>query len=703
MKSILETALAYLANGYTPLWVEPHSKAAKTPGWQSMVATEESVRRQFARPGNLGVRTGDSHPDGTCLIAIDIDREEGELVRCVEQAIGCAVPCKRGKKGYTYLVRCSTIIKAQKVHWYRDGKKQPAIDVLGRGSQTVVPDSIHPEIKLPYRWVAGSRLETVPYDQLPVVNETVIDEIRGFCRKADDPIYALNDMVWAGNGGGGDTHETCLVAVASMVARGWPDEDIHAHISRAKRDACENAGTGYDWPSEQKVIQGWIDSARAKFVPAAGGKRRLSHGALADDFLLQTQLSIRFDRDRNCWFFFDGSYWLADQNYRVRHAVEQYLPLDLRNRATVEGVERSLRDRPELSISQDAWDPDKHLFHTPAGTIDLRSGELRSPRAQDLITRCAAVAPEQSCEGALWLDKQREWFGDDPSELEYHQRLAGYFLTGETRDACLPIWIGPGGDGKSVIANTYRYILGPYARTSTDTAFVETRHAQHSEEIACLRTARLVLVNEISGTSRWHDGRVKAVTGGESLSASFKGARVFEYSPEFKLLVTGNEAPSLRSVGPEFRRRFHVYPFTRGVQNPDRHLTEKFRQEAGAILRWMIDGAVRYYREGLPRSAVVDAANREYFDENDVIQQWLDENTEAEDGFRSEAKEMYDDFSAWYAQAGYRFPITRTAFTKRLKAKGIISTTATIEKGANSVRVYVGIRFNSNRQRQRDF
>jgi phage/plasmid-associated DNA primase len=182
------------------------------------------------------------------------------------------------------------------------------------------------------------------------------------------------------------------------------------------------------------------------------------------------------------------------------------------------------------------------------------------------------------------------------------------------------------------------------------------------------------------------------VTGGENLSAAFKGGRVFDFKPEFKLLVTSNDPPSLRSVGPEMRRRFHVYAFTRSVSNPDTHLRQRLQEEAGAILRWMIEGAVAYYRQGLFRSPVVEAANDEYFLDNDPVQQWLDERTEKGEGFRVESAEAYSDFVAWSEAAGSRHPMTRPTFTKRLRAKGIENTTGVVERGANPVRIYSGIR-----------
>ena len=128
--NLIESALAYYAQGYVPLRVEPGSKAAASKGWQSLTPTEEAIRRWFSRPSNIGLRTGDVKPDGTCLIAIDLDIEDTILVGVIEQAIGGAVPCKRGRKGYTWFFRLDQQQKTHKIYLHRGGKKTHVIDVL---------------------------------------------------------------------------------------------------------------------------------------------------------------------------------------------------------------------------------------------------------------------------------------------------------------------------------------------------------------------------------------------------------------------------------------------------------------------------------------------------------------------------------------------------------------------------------------------
>lgn len=676
--------------GYAPLRVELGTKACKLPGWHSVKITPEAVDRWFARPGNIGVRLGDMHEDGTCLVAIDVDLDEHALIRCVEHAIGAIVPAVRGKKGFKWFLRLDRPLQREKLHWYRDGRKRPAVDVLGTASMAVIAPSIHPETHRPYEWYGGPSLDEVPYDQLPIRSPALIDEIRGFCKNPEDPIYALIDMCWLGVGGGGDTHDKCVAAVASMVSRGWTDEDIHARIERAKREACERAGEAYDWERSGKVIQEWCDSARAKF---GAGTRASSdkpiHGILGDEFLVRHGGVIRYDRDCRDWYFYDGVIWRPNHEFRVRDLIgQQFLRDKHRSKGVIDGVISSLKDRPELSIAQDDWDPDPDLLNTPIGTVDLTTGTVRPHRSEDLITRCTSVSPDFTTPPNLWLAKLVEWFGDDAAELAYHLRLAGYFLTGRTQDPCFALWHGPGGDGKSVITGIYQWVMGSYAQTATDTAFLDIRYAQHSEEIACLRGARLVLISEAGG--KWNETRIKAVTGGERLSASFKFKPVFSFTPEFKPLVTTNEPPWLSSTGKDMARRLHVYPFTRPVADPDPRLPAKLREIGGAVLAWMISGSVLYYREGLLRSPVVEAANKEYLDEHDVIQQFLDTCVVFVEGAKTRTTVVYERYKQFCESQGLR-PVSLATLTKRLRMKGIECRTAQLASGADPQRAYLGI------------
>ena len=84
-------------------------------------------------------------------------------------------------------------------------------------------------------------------------------------------------------------------------------------------------------------------------------------------------------------------------------------------------------------------------------------------------------------------------------------------------------------------------------------------------------------------------------------------------------------------------------------------LTEKFRAEAGAILRWMIEGAGRYYREGFEPSPAVRAATAEYFEDNDTMQQFMNDCVVCGPEFREKADTVYSRYQQWAEGQGFRY------------------------------------------------
>jgi putative DNA primase/helicase len=87
---------------------------------------------------------------------------------------------------------------------------------------------------------------------------------------------------------------------------------------------------------------------------------------------------------------------------------------------------------------------------------------------------------------------------------------------------------------------------------------------------------------------------------------------------------------------------------------------------------------------------VVEAANKEYLDEHDVIQQFLQSCIVFVDAARTRTTKVYEAYKQFCEQQGLR-PVSLATLTKRLRMKGIECRTAQVTKGASPERAYFGI------------
>ena len=228
----------------------------------------------------------------------------------------------------------------------------------------------------------------------------------------------------------------------------------------------------------------------------------------------------------------------------------------------------------------------------------------------------------------MWMQFLNEATNGDKDLQHFLQQIAGYCLTGITREHALFFLYGPGGNGKGVFVNTLAHIMGDYGIASAMDTFTASRHDRHPTELADLAGARMVTASETEEGRAWAESRIKALTGGDPIKARFMRQDFFQYQPEFKLMFLGNHKPVLNNVDEAARRRFNIIPFTHNPTTPDQRLEDKLQAEHGLILGWMINGCRDWQEHGLQRPAIVVEATSEYFDEQDLFQQWLDECTE---------------------------------------------------------------------------
>lgn len=437
---------------------------------------------------------------------------------------------------------------------------------------------------------------------------------------------------------------------------------------------------------------------RAEMKPPPNDVPTEDSAALA--FVERHGENVRFCHSTGSWFVWNGVTWKPDQTGWVIHtARELSRELGEDQASTVRktigktsfaaGIERFSRHDPRVAVTVDYWDSDPMLLGTPGGTVDLRTGKLRDPRQQDGITKLTMVAPlETGC--PLWLRFLAEATGDDDGLVRFLQQWCGYGLTGLTREHALVFVYGPGGNGKSVFLNVLRTIMQDYAATSAMETFTASQSDRHSTELAMLRGARLVTASETEEGRPWAEARIKQMTGGDPITARFMRQDNFTFIPQFKLVIVGNHKPTLRNVDDAARRRFNIVPFIVQPSTPDPELETKLMTEAPGILQWMIEGCRDWFANGLVRPESVLQATQTYFDDQDLMAQWLADECDAELGNRYKWEPTGTLFASWstYAKAAGEKAGSVKAFSSDMVKRGFVRAM----KGEKRTRAFEGVR-----------
>ena len=143
----------------------------------------------------------------------------------------------------------------------------------------------------------------------------------------------------------------------------------------------------------------------------------------------------------------------------------------------------------------------------------------------------------------MWLSFLDRVTDGDNDLISYLQRLTGYSLTGSTREHVLGNLHGTGANGKTVFINAVAGVFGDYHKTAPMEVFTASTFDRHPTELAMLRGPRLITATETESGKGWKEARIKALTGGDIISARFMRQDFFEFEPVFKLLIAGNHKP----------------------------------------------------------------------------------------------------------------------------------------------------------------
>jgi putative DNA primase/helicase len=325
---------------------------------------------------------------------------------------------------------------------------------------------------------------------------------------------------------------------------------------------------------------------------------------------------------------------------------------------------------PRIATGAAQWDADPWLLGTPAGIVDLRTGKTVPPDKTQFISKSTLVAPAEGTHPLFDMVIARPGTGE--GMLEFLWRWLGYILSGDVREERFLFLHGLGNSGKGTLIKVIADILGDYAKVVAIQAFTESQHQRHSQEIAKLQGARFVYASETEEGSRFDEAMLKWLTGRDKITAHKMRQDDIEFYPQFKLLIYGNNRPSLKSVGEDMRRRIDLIEFPGTIPESERDATlkDRLREEYPAILASMIAACVKWQAQGLGKPQTVANATENYLRMNDVLGEFIEDCLDIAQEAFSLSGAAYKRFSTYCADKGEKYVMSHRTFTQRLEVRG---------------------------------
>jgi P4 family phage/plasmid primase-like protien len=370
----------------------------------------------------------------------------------------------------------------------------------------------------------------------------------------------------------------------------------------------------------------------------------------------------------------EGGSYLADAEYFAKWARTS------QKERTIEAAVSLLMDFERVRLPLACLDADLYRVGLNNGqlTLDLRTGKTRPALQSDYITKVLNVnGMGEASKARRWLAFLSQVFGNDVELIDWLKRWCGYLLTGSTSEQIFVFCFGLGANGKSVLADTVRFILGDYARAIASETLTESKRQAGSAtpDLADLIGARLAMSSETEDGAALAESLIKSLVAGDTMTVRKLHANPVQFTPQFKLMMLGNHKPIIKGNDYGIWRRVRLVPFkiTFKPEERDPALLDKLKAEAPHILAWMVQGCIDWQQRGLRDiPATIKQATGDYQIEQDLVGRWLAECCLLSPNSETSSTEIYSNYKQWCIDNGLR-PASNVSLGRRLGERGFNS------------------------------
>lgn len=398
----------------------------------------------------------------------------------------------------------------------------------------------------------------------------------------------------------------------------------------------------------------------------------------------------------------------AEERLAKRRGDRRKFAVSCGNRArTVAMIAQAM---PHRTVPPAALDADPMRFNLSNGTlvferriVEVEDPECPDPSVRRMIRRVhvgARLVPHERADliakiAALPYDRRARCprffkflrrFQPDRSVRKFLQTAVGRAVIGGASTQALIFLYGDGANGKSVFMETIAELLGAYAgrlKPESISGMMEGRGDQATPDFARLQGKRFVAIAELPRGAPLREGLVKTMTGGEPMPVRHLNKGFFDMVPEFIPFMSGNDMPDIGGLDHGIWRRMKFVHFPVKIpadeQRPMKEVVGEFLAEGPGILNWIVEGALRFLRDGLRTPPAVEALTTAHREDLDPVGAFLTACVRPKDGGEVQARTMYEAFVS-FCEANAIRPWKETAFGRAMKKKGFVRDDKRIRK-----------------------
>lgn len=336
----------------------------------------------------------------------------------------------------------------------------------------------------------------------------------------------------------------------------------------------------------------------------------------------------------------------------------------------------------KMEISIKKFDNNPYIINTPSGMIDLQTGNyIPSDIAKNYYCSMQTNKAPSSTGADIWKDFINDITCGDDELAGYMQLLAGEILIGTVKQEHLIIAYGPEGrNGKSTYFNVLFKVLGSYAFMIPAKLLCKSGKGLNTESyLAELKGRRMLLLPEMKRNEQLEDDVLKNLTSTDEIVGCKKFKAPFHFTPSHTAITYTNHLPHIQSDDGGTLRRLQVIPFKAKfpIDTAKQNYADELYKKAGeSIMSWAIEGAKNFIAAGfkiIPPKAVIEATEG-YFESNDSVQEFLDDECVTENNPKTASKLLYDKYLTWCeGKRRQKSPVTifnSREFKKKMEAKG---------------------------------